>query len=70
MPIRTPDRSRQRGLTTARVLGLVLVLAGSALLILPELDKNLRPAGAAAVLAGVVVLGTHVLRQLKAQLMA
>jgi hypothetical protein len=69
MASRTPDRSRQ-GLTFARILGLVLVVLGSALLLMPDLDRNLRTAGAGAVLAGVVVLGSHVLRQLKAQLMA
>lgn len=66
---RTPDRFRPHGLTSVRILGLVLVVLGSALLLLPDLDKNLRPAGAGAVLTGVVILGTHFLRQLKAQLM-
>jgi restriction system protein len=70
MASRTPDRSRQRGLTVVRILGLVLVVLGSALLLLPELDQTVRPVGAGGVLAGVLVLGSHVLRQLKAQLMA
>jgi hypothetical protein len=63
-------QSRKPGLAGGRVVGLVLVAVGTILLVMPELDQNLRPAGGVAVLLGVVVLGSHFMGRLKAELLS
>jgi restriction system protein len=50
------------------VLGLLLMGMGAVLLLLPAPDRELRPAGAAALLLGVVLAGIHFLRRLMAEM--
>ena len=70
MAAHPPIQSRKPGLAHGRLMGLVLVAMGVILLLMPDLDQNLRPAGGVAVILGVVVLGAHFVGRLKAELLA
>lgn len=66
---RTPDNPTPRGTRYLYVLGLTAIGVGF-LLLLPILDTGARPAGAVALLLGVVLVGSYFLGRLKAEMSA
>jgi restriction system protein len=69
MVTRTPDNPIPRGARYSYLLGLVAMGLGI-ILLLPVMDTALRPAGAVALLLGILLVGSYFLGRLKAEMTA
>lgn len=70
MVTRTPDNPPPRGTRYLYVLGLVATGLGFLVLLLPMVDTRWRPVGAAALLLGILLVGSYFLGRLKAEMSA
>lgn len=70
MVTRTPDNPTSRGARYLYVLGLVATGLGFLVLLLPMVDTTWRPVGAAALLLGILLVGSYFLGRLKAEMSA